>query len=222
MASAADDEQLAPPDGGGAADPASPAPGEGVFKLTSTQATNDALAPSEPPAPPAGSGANAVAAGGAAGLRETSLGLGTATTDELGSGADGAGRGPAGGTAASPPPGGRAGRAGKASAAGRFAAVVNETASKARVAVDEGTEEHWNHVMKKLAPQGYQKTPVWQRRILERVLKRMSTREQDRAAKPLTEKLVRARVRVRVRARACVCLCVGLSARASPPRRAAR
>lgn len=75
-----------------------------------------------------------------------------------------------------------------ATAASRFTNVVNETAARARAAVEEGTEEHWNHVMKKLAPHGYNQTPVWQRQILERVLKRMTTRDPAHGSKPLTEK----------------------------------
>lgn len=45
--------------------------------------------------------------------------------------------------------------------------------------IDEGTEEHWNLVMKKLAPSGYKKCPAWQKRIVERVIKTMSKREAE-------------------------------------------
>ena len=45
--------------------------------------------------------------------------------------------------------------------------------------VDEGSEEHWNLVMKKLAPAGYKKSPLWQKRIIERVIKTMTKRQKD-------------------------------------------
>lgn len=42
-----------------------------------------------------------------------------------------------------------------------------------------GTEEHWNLVMKKLAPTGYKNSPDWQKKIIERVIKKMTRRTQD-------------------------------------------
>jgi hypothetical protein len=36
--------------------------------------------------------------------------------------------------------------------------------------VRDGFEEHWNFVMKKLAPAGYGRSPAWQRDIIERVI----------------------------------------------------
>ncbi|KAJ1622812.1 hypothetical protein T492DRAFT_884654, partial [Pavlovales sp. CCMP2436] len=86
------------------------------------------------------------------------------------------------------PQGLRPSRSSKQFATNKFEAVVKDSSSKARVQVDEGDEEHWNLVIKKLAPQGYNKTPVWQKRILERVIKRMTTRGPEAEPKPLTEK----------------------------------
>ena len=34
--------------------------------------------------------------------------------------------------------------------------------------------DHWAVVLKKLAPQGYQKSPAWQQEIIERVVKQMT------------------------------------------------
>eukprot|EP00306_Pavlova_sp_CCMP459_P000928 CAMPEP_0185177222 /NCGR_PEP_ID=MMETSP1139-20130426/29431_1 /TAXON_ID=298111 /ORGANISM="Pavlova sp., Strain CCMP459" /LENGTH=743 /DNA_ID=CAMNT_0027743013 /DNA_START=46 /DNA_END=2277 /DNA_ORIENTATION=- len=79
-------------------------------------------------------------------------------------------------------------RTDKVNVAARFDHVLQEQLSKARVSVEEGKEEHWNHVMKKLAPQGYGRGPVWQKHIIERVLKRMTTRTAETVTKPLTEK----------------------------------
>lgn len=134
-----------------------------VFNLTTTRATHD-VGPRGASAGGGGS-ADALSSGLAYGEDE---GAPSSPARLGGSPGKGGMSSTAGGTSGY---GGR-GRSSKGLTTTRFESVVNDTASRARVAVDEGTEEHWNHVMKKLAPQGYQKTPIWQKRILERVLKR--------------------------------------------------
>ena len=42
------------------------------------------------------------------------------------------------------------------------------------------SEDHWSVVLKKLAPQGYQKSPPWQQEIIERVVKQMTKRHKDK------------------------------------------
>jgi len=42
-----------------------------------------------------------------------------------------------------------------------------------------GSEDHWSVVLKKLAPQGYQKSPPWQQEIIERVVKQMTRRQKE-------------------------------------------
>jgi hypothetical protein len=42
------------------------------------------------------------------------------------------------------------------------------------------SEDHWSVVLKKLAPQGYQKSPQWQQEIIERVVKQMTKRSKDK------------------------------------------
>lgn len=141
-----------------------------LFNLTSTHATNDAA---ENAAGRARTGArsSATSAGALAhGDDDGAYGAGA----HLGGGSPGGKHG--GATPGAQATGPARARVSKGLTATRFETVVNETASRARAAVDEGTEEHWNHVMKKLAPQGYQRTPVWQKRILERVLKRARRR----------------------------------------------
>ena len=46
-----------------------------------------------------------------------------------------------------------------------------------------GSEDHWSVVLKKLAPQGYQKSPAWQQEIIERVVKQMTARQKESRAK---------------------------------------
>ena len=41
------------------------------------------------------------------------------------------------------------------------------------------SEDHWSVVLKKLAPQGYQKSPPWQQEIIERVVKQMTARQKS-------------------------------------------
>eukprot|EP00967_Tisochrysis_lutea_P137848 scaffold248098_cov19-Tisochrysis_lutea.AAC.1 len=39
--------------------------------------------------------------------------------------------------------------------------------------LEDGTEEHWAHIMSKLAPDGYGRSPAWQRQLIERAAKRI-------------------------------------------------
>jgi len=44
---------------------------------------------------------------------------------------------------------------------------------------EPSSEDHWSVVLKKLAPQGYQKAPQWQQEIIEKVVKGMASRQKD-------------------------------------------
>ena len=45
----------------------------------------------------------------------------------------------------------------------------------------DDAEDHWSAVLKKLAPAGYSKSPVWQQRIIEKVFKTMTKRQKEQA-----------------------------------------
>ena len=49
------------------------------------------------------------------------------------------------------------------------------------------TEDHWSVVLKKLAPQGYQKSPQWQQEIIGRVVKQMAARQKDGAKRSASQ-----------------------------------
>ena len=49
------------------------------------------------------------------------------------------------------------------------------------------SEDHWSVVLKKLAPQGYQKSPQWQQEIIERVVKQMTKRSKDKRGQGLSK-----------------------------------
>ena len=75
-----------------------------------------------------------------------------------------------------------------------LANVVQEAAQQQEAAVkkkamgiEEGAEEHWNVVMKKLAPTGYKKSPQWQKSIIDRVVRKMAGREKTGGGNPLTQ-----------------------------------
>ena len=74
-----------------------------------------------------------------------------------------------------------------------LANVVQEAAQQQEAAarkktqgIEEGAEEHWNLVMKKLAPSGYKKSPQWQKAIIDRVIKKMAGRASEGSGNPLT------------------------------------
>ena len=74
-----------------------------------------------------------------------------------------------------------------------LANVVQEAAQQQEAAarkktqgIEEGAEEHWNLVMKKLAPSGYKKSPQWQKAIIDRVIKKMAGRDSEGTGNPLT------------------------------------
>jgi len=75
-----------------------------------------------------------------------------------------------------------------------LAHVVQEAAQQQEAAarkktqgIEEGSEEHWNLVMKKLAPTGYKKSPQWQKSIIDRVIKKMAGRAKEGTGNPLTQ-----------------------------------
>ena len=75
-----------------------------------------------------------------------------------------------------------------------LANVVQEAAQQQEAAarkktqgIEEGAEEHWNLVMKKLAPAGYKKSPQWQKGIIDRVIKKMAGRQTKGEGNPLTQ-----------------------------------
>ena len=49
------------------------------------------------------------------------------------------------------------------------------------------SEDHWSVVLKKLAPQGYQKSPPWQQEIIERVVKQMTKRQKEKRGAGLSK-----------------------------------
>jgi hypothetical protein len=116
----------------------------GLFNLTSTGITNETAA-SPGPASRGGLGLRPPAGGGAADSGRDDDDGALSSRSRMSAQAVGS-------------PTKLANRSSKQLAANKFATVVAETATKARLAVDEGTEEHWNHVMKKLAPQGARAT----------------------------------------------------------------
>ena len=68
------------------------------------------------------------------------------------------------------------------------AAAQQEAAAKKKSGgIEEGSEEHWNLVMKKLAPAGYKKSPQWQKGIIDRVIKKMAGRQTKGEGNPLTQ-----------------------------------
>jgi len=68
------------------------------------------------------------------------------------------------------------------------AAQQQEAAAKKKTqGIEEGSEEHWNLVMKKLAPTGYKKSPQWQKTIIDRVIKKMAGRAKEGTGNPLTQ-----------------------------------
>merc|ERR1740133_899523 len=68
------------------------------------------------------------------------------------------------------------------------AAQQQEAAAKKKTqGIEEGSEEHWNLVMKKLAPTGYKKSPQWQKSIIDRVIKKMAGRAKEGTGNPLTQ-----------------------------------
>merc|ERR1740130_2162975 len=75
-----------------------------------------------------------------------------------------------------------------------LAHVVQEAAQQQEAAarkktqgIEEGSEEHWNVVMKKLAPTGYKKSPQCQKSIIDRVVRKMAGREKMGGGNPLTQ-----------------------------------
>ena len=48
--------------------------------------------------------------------------------------------------------------------------------ARARGPRREHSEDHWAVVLKKLAPQGYHRSPAWQQEIIERVVKKMTVK----------------------------------------------
>ena len=51
----------------------------------------------------------------------------------------------------------------------------------------EASEDHWSVVLKKLAPQGYNKSPQWQQEIIERVVKQMTRRQKEARSSTLSK-----------------------------------
>ena len=49
----------------------------------------------------------------------------------------------------------------------------------AAASASDGAEEHWNLVMKKLAPAGYKQSPDWQKQIIDRVVKKLAKKEKE-------------------------------------------
>ena len=66
-------------------------------------------------------------------------------------------------------------------------AAQQEAARKKASGIEEGSEEHWNLVMKKIAPTGYKKSPQWQKGIVDRVIKKMAGRAKTGEGNPLTQ-----------------------------------
>jgi|TARA_B100000519_G_scaffold189566_1_gene188181 hypothetical protein len=66
-----------------------------------------------------------------------------------------------------------------AEAAGETADVATSTDAPRTRRNDGSSEDHWSVVLKKLAPQGYQKSPAWQQEIIERVVKQMTRRQKE-------------------------------------------
>lgn len=62
------------------------------------------------------------------------------------------------------------------------AAETKGQASQGRSHGASSSEDHWAAVLKRLAPQGYQKSPAWQQEIIERVVKQMSRRQKSALA----------------------------------------
>ena len=67
---------------------------------------------------------------------------------------------------------------GDAGAAGGRSTAPAASAPRAHAAASasDGAEEHWNLVMKKLAPAGYKQSPDWQKQIIDRVVKKLAKR----------------------------------------------
>ncbi|KAL1524719.1 hypothetical protein AB1Y20_019603 [Prymnesium parvum] len=54
-------------------------------------------------------------------------------------------------------------------------------------AANDDTEDHWSAVLKRLAPAGYSKSPVWQQRIIEKVFKTMTKRQKEAGGSHLSK-----------------------------------
>jgi len=59
----------------------------------------------------------------------------------------------------------------------------DDGAGSRRLGREPSSEDHWSIILKKLAPQGYQKAPVWQQEIIEKVVKGMAARQKDTRGK---------------------------------------
>ena len=74
-----------------------------------------------------------------------------------------------------------------AEAAGETADVATSTDAPRTRRNDGSSEDHWSVVLKKLAPQGYQKSPAWQQEIIERVVKQMTRRQKESRASSMSK-----------------------------------
>lgn len=66
-------------------------------------------------------------------------------------------------------------------------AFIDSAVPAKKHATYEEPEDHWSVVLKRLAPAGYSKSPVWQQRIIEKVFRNMTKRQKEAGGSRLSK-----------------------------------